>query len=325
MPPAFAMRPSPMFRCHAPCQALRHTLCALLLAWASVPAGAASEIRLLDDADHTVQLAEPAERIVSLAPHLTENLFAIGAGAQVVGAVSFSDYPQAAQKVPRVGGYSRIDLERVLALAPDLVVAWRSGNDAEQLARLRQLGIPVYTSESRSFEAIAETLLHLGALSGQDQHAATVVAELREGVAELRRRYRDATPVRVFYQVWEEPLMTVSDAHLIAQAIALCGGQNIFAHLDTLIPRIDRESVLAADPEVIVAGGMGEDRRDWLEAWKQWPELRAVREGQLVFIPPSLIQRHTPRVLEGTRMLCDALATTRAKQSASALDAAQRP
>ncbi|MHA7835800.1 MAG: cobalamin-binding protein [Algiphilus sp.] len=285
---------------------------------------AAAELRLRDDAGQQVALPEPAQRIVSLAPHLTENLFAIGAGAQVVGAVSFSDYPAAARDVPRVGGYSRIDLERVLALKPDLVVAWRSGNDPAQVDRIRHLGIPVYASEPRTFEAIAETLRHLGYLSGNTADAERVASGLRDGVDSLRRQYADAEPVRVFYQVWEEPLMTVSDAHLIAQAIALCGGENIFADLDKLIPRVGRESVLSADPDVIVAGGMGEDRRDWLEAWKQWPELTAVRENQLVFIPPSLIQRHTPRVLEGTRMLCEALAAAR-RDGPAASDAAQRP
>ncbi|WP_420429768.1 cobalamin-binding protein [Algiphilus sp.] len=285
---------------------------------------AAAELRLRDDAGNNVTLERPAQRIVSLAPHLTENLFAIGAGDQVVGAVSFSDYPDAAQEVPRVGGYSRIDLERVLALEPDLVVAWRSGNDPAQVDRLRQLGIPVYTSEPRTFAAISDTLIQLGTLSGNMEAAGRVAAQLRDGVATLRERYAEATPVRVFYQVWEAPLMTVSDAHLIAQAIALCGGENVFANLDSLIPRVDRESVLSADPEVIVAGGMGEDRRDWLEAWKQWPKLTAVREEQLVFIPPSLIQRHTPRVLEGTRMLCEALDRARHSQR-SASNAAPSP
>lgn len=283
----------------------------------TVPLPAAPAITVQDDAGNTIALERSAQRIVSLAPHLTENLFAIGAGSQVVGAVSFSDHPEAAKRIPRVGGYSRVDLERILALKPDLIVAWRSGNDPAQIARLRDLGIPVYSSESRTFDAIADTLLQLGRLSGNETQAATVAASLREGVAKLARQYRGAAPVRVFYQVWEAPLMTVSDDHLIAQAIALCGGSNIFGDLDTLVPRIDRESVLAADPEVIIAGGMGEDRRDWLEAWRQWPQLHAVREEQLVFIPPSLIQRHTPRALKGARMMCTALAEARAQRTAA--------
>jgi len=289
-----------------------------LLAWLVIvwtaPLHASPAVEVTDDGGLTVQLAQPAQRIVSLAPHLTENLFAIGAGQQVVGAVSFSDHPQAAKRIPRVGGYSRVDIERILALKPDLVVAWRSGNDPAQVERLRGFGIPVYTSESRTFNAIADTLMKLGRMSGKETRATTVAASLREGVARLAREYENAAPVSVFYQVWEAPLMTVSDDHLIAQAIALCGGRNIFGDLDTLVPRVNRESVLEADPQVIVAGGMGEDRRDWLEAWRQWPQLTAVREERLVFIPPSLIQRHTPRALKGTRMLCKALAEVRAQQ-----------
>lgn len=296
------------------------SLLALLVTIWTAPAPATPAVELTDDAGHSIQLAQPAQRIVSLAPHLTENLFAIGAGKQVVGAVSFSDHPEAAKQIPRVGGYSRVDIERILALKPDLVVAWRSGNDRAQVDRLRTLGIPVYTSESRTFNAIADTLTNLGRLSGNEEHAATVAASLREGVARLGRKYEKAAPVSVFYQVWEEPLMTVSDDHLIAQAIALCGGRNIFGDLDTLVPRVNRESVLEADPQVIVAGGMGEDRRDWLEAWRQWPQLQAVREERLVFIPPSLIQRHTPRALKGTRMLCKALADVRTQQAAPPAD-----
>lgn len=309
MPPAIPARALDTFR--------RSAFVTLLAILWTVPIHAAPAITVQDDADNSVELDRPAQRIVSLAPHLTENLFAVGAGSQVVGAVSFSDHPEAAKRIPRVGGYSRVDLERILALKPDLIVAWRSGNDPAQITRLRDLGIPVYTSESRTFDAIADTLVQLGRMSGNEHQAATVAASLREGVARLARQYRDAAPVRVFYQVWESPLMTVSDDHLIAQAIALCGGSNIFGDLDTLVPRVDRESVLEADPEVIIAGGMGEDRPDWLEAWRQWPQLHAVREEQLVFIPPSLIQRHTPRALKGARMICTALAKARTQRSAA--------
>ena len=292
----------------------------LLLLPAIAPA---APVAVVDDAGNRLRLDAPAQRIVSLAPHLTENLFAVGAGEQIVGASQFSDHPPEAEDIPRIGGYSRIDIERVLALEPDLVVGWSSGNDMAQLERLIGLGVPVYISEPRSFADIASTLERLGHLSGNDATGSRAAEALLSGVSALETRYRDAEPVSVFYQVWQQPLMTVNDDHLIAKAIALCGGDNVFGALDTLVPRIDRESVLEIDPEVIAAGGMGEDRRDWVEAWRQWPQLQAVRKEQLLFIPPSLIQRHTPRVLEGTTLLCDALAAARAARAGSTRDTAQ--
>lgn len=298
-------------------QLSRHSsVCALLLLLALPAAAAAEALRVTDDTGRELRLAAPAERIVSLAPHLTENLFAVGAGPRIKGATSFSDYPEAAADIPRVGGYSRIDIESILALEPDLVVAWASGNDRGQIERLIELGLSVYISEPRNFEGIARTLERLGALSGNAAQGAAAAEQLREGAEALAARYRDAAPVTVFYQVWEQPLMTVNDEHLINEAIDLCGGDNVFGHLDRLVPRIDRESVLQADPEVIVAGGMGEDRRDWVEAWRQWPELRAVRDEALLFIPPSLIQRHTARVLEGATQLCSHLERVRARRDA---------
>lgn len=281
-----------------------------------LPSVAAQGLRVTDDEGRELRLTAPAERIVSLAPHLTENLFAVGAGRQIKGATSFSDYPEAAANIPRVGGYSRIDIESILALEPDLIVAWASGNDRGQVQRLIELGLPVYISEPRNFEGIAHTLERLGQLSGNAAQGAEAAADLRDGAAHLAERYAGAEPVTVFYQVWEQPLMTVNDEHLINEAISLCGGDNVFGHLDNLVPRIDRESVLQANPEVIVAGGMGEDRRDWVDAWRQWPELRAVRNEALLFIPPSLIQRHTARVLEGATRLCTHLERVRARRDA---------
>ena len=286
----------------------------LTLGIAGAGADARAAITATDDEGRELRLERPAERIVSLAPHLTENLFAVGAGERIKGATSFSDYPAAAAEIPRVGGYSRIDIESILALEPDLVVAWASGNDRGQIERLIALGLTVYISEPRDFHGIARTLDRLGRLSGNAEQGARAAETLRDGAAALAKRYADAARVPVFYQVWEQPLMTINDAHLINEAISICGGDNVFGHLDSLVPRIDRESVLEADPAVIVAGGMGEDRRDWVEAWRQWPELQAVRNDALLFVPPSLIQRHTARVLEGTRMLCEQLESVRARR-----------
>lgn len=266
-----------------------------------------SGIAVLDDLDREVVLEGPAQRVISLAPNLTENLFAVGAGDQLVGVVSYSDYPEAAKEIQQVGSFHQLDMERIVALQPDLVVAWVTGGTRRQAERLEALGHTVFYSEPRTFDDIADTLERLGTLTGNDEQGRRAARALRDETESLRARYSEQAPVTVFYQVWDQPLMTVSDEHLIGRAIQLCGGSNVFSEVDALIPRIDRESVLKADPEVIVAGGMGEENRGWLEAWRKWPRLHAVRSEQLVFIPPSLIQRHTPRALQGTRMLCEAL------------------
>ncbi|SEK23864.1 iron complex transport system substrate-binding protein [Ectothiorhodospira marina] len=267
-----------------------------------------------DDKGREVHLEAPARRIISLAPHITENLFAVGAGDQIVGTVNYSDYPQAAEDIPRVGSYKQLDLESILALEPDLVVAWESGNVRAQLERLEALGYPLYFSNPQTFEQLASGLARLGRLSGHVTGGEEAETQVRHTLAELEDRYGQQPPVTVFYQVWDRPLMTLNEEHLISQAIHLCGGENIFGHLDTLVPRLNREVILAADPEAIIGGGMGEDNPQWVEDWRRWSDMTAVQRDNLFFIPPSLIQRPTPRILEGTRMICDFLETARERR-----------
>ncbi|WP_290634148.1 cobalamin-binding protein, partial [Aquisalimonas sp.] len=244
----------------------------------------------------------------------TELLFAAGAGDAVVGAVSYSDYPPEAEEVPRVGSYKRLDMETLLAREPDLIVGWITGNPSEQLERLQELGVPLYLSEPRELDDIASTLERLGVLTGTAGHAADEATAFRDAIDGIRDEYADAEPVRVFYQVWDDPLMTVNDAHLISQAAALCGGDNVFGELGSLTPRIDTESVLDRDPEAIVAGGMGEADETWLEPWRGYDSLTATRRDNLFFVPPSSIQRPTPRVAEGSRILCEQLERARERR-----------
>ncbi|KAF0805723.1 Fe3+-hydroxamate ABC transporter periplasmic binding protein [Alcanivorax xiamenensis] len=267
-----------------------------------------------DDVGREVCLEHPAQRIVGLSPGAVELLFSAGAGEQVVGAVGFSDEPPAARKVPRVGSYKRLDLEAILALKPDLVIAWRSGNPAGQTEQLERLGLTVYYSEPVRFEMIGTTLERFARLAGTEQLGKPVAEQFRAGIDALRQRHGDAKPITVFYQVWEEPLMTVNDRHLISEAIRLCGGVNVFGELPALTPRIGREAVLGADPEVIIAGGMGEDNPAWLDPWREFGSLTAVRRDNLFFVPPSTLQRPTPRMLEGTRRLCKHLEQARARR-----------
>ncbi|MGB0128253.1 MAG: cobalamin-binding protein [Rhodocyclaceae bacterium] len=281
----------------------------ILAALASATAHA--EIAVRDDTGQIVRLAAPARRIVSLAPHVTENLYAAGAGAYVVGAVEYSDYPAAAKKLPRVGGYSRLDLEAIAALKPDLVVGWESGNAPAHLARLRALGLPVFLSQPQRIDDVAASIERLGELAGTSAAANAAAKAFRVRQAELRARYATRPPVRTFYQIWVEPLMTVNGEHLISDVMRLCGGENVFASLGQLAPTVTVEAVLAADPEAIVASGMGEARPEWLDNWKRWPRLQATARGNLFFIPPELVQRHTTRILDGADRLCTHLETAR--------------
>ena len=278
------------------------------------PLGRAGEICVTDDADRELCLDEPAERIVALSPGATELLFAAGAGDQVVGTVNHSDYPEAAQEIPRVGTYKRLDLESLLAREPDLVIGWQSGNPGEQLQRLRQFDVPLYLSEPRRFRDVATTLKRLGKMAGTEQQADQAADEFLDTIGELRETYADADPVTLFYQIWPDPLMTINDDHLMGQATRLCGGNNVFGDLDSLTPRINRESVLERDPEAIVAGGMGEADRSWLDPWREFEELQAVKRRNLFFVPPSTIQRPTPRLVEGVRILCRKLETARGRR-----------
>lgn len=288
----------------------------MLLAGALTPARAASGNRVCvtDDAARRVCLAQPARRIVALSPGATELLFDAGAGARLVGAVSFSDFPAAARAIPRVGSYKRLDLERILALKPDLIVAWRSGNPTAQTERLEALGQTLYYSEPRRLDDVATTLERFARLAGSAATGNAVARAFRAGIAALATRYRKAAPVRVFYQVWEEPLMTVNDDHLISQVIHLCGGVNVFGDLPALTPRISREAVLGANPEAIVAGGMGEENTAWLGPWRAFSSLIAVQRGNLFFVPPSTLQRPTPRLLQGARTLCGHLERARERR-----------
>ncbi|MDQ2694606.1 MAG: cobalamin-binding protein [Pseudomonadota bacterium] len=275
------------------------------------PAVSLAQAGVVDDAGNAVALAQPARRIVSLAPHATELLFAVGAGPQVVGVMAFSDYPPPARALPRVGGYAGLDLEAIVALRPDLVVAWSSGNPAAHIDRLRALGMAVFVSEPRRLDDIPRTLDRLGALTGHRDEARRAAAAFRARLAALAQRHRERPKVRVFYQVWDRPLVTLNGEHLVNHLIELCGGRNVFAALPVLAPHVGVEAVIAAAPQAIVASGTAAAASRWLFAWRRWDTLPAVAAGNLFMIHPDLGLRPTPRILEGAQALCGALEQAR--------------
>ncbi|MBX3675748.1 MAG: cobalamin-binding protein [Rhodocyclaceae bacterium] len=286
-------------------------LIALLIA-----APALADIAVRDDTGQTIRLARPAQRIVSLAPHITENLFAIGAGGRVVGTVDFSNFPEAAKRIPRVGGYEKIDLEAVAALRPDLVIAWESGNIASHVAKLKAIGLPVLLTDTKRIEDVPADLERLGELSGARDEARAAAAQFRSRLAALTARHAARPRVATFYQVWNQPLMTVGGGQIISDAIHLCGGDNVFAGLRQMAAAVTVEAVLAANPEAIVASGMDEARPEWLDEWRRWPALTAVARNNLFFVPPDHLQRHTPRILDGIERLCGHLDTARSRRPA---------
>jgi iron complex transport system substrate-binding protein len=277
---------------------------------------AQADVSVIDDSGATVRLARPARRIASLAPHVTENLFAAGAGERIAGTVDYSDYPEAAKKLPRVGGYSRFDLEAVAALKPDLIIAWQSGNAAAHVDKLRALGFPLYVSQPNRIEDVASELERLGVLAGSNATANAAAGQFRERLAGLQKRYAGRPPVRTFYQIWKQPLMTIGRRQIISDVVRLCGGENVFAGFETMAPTVTVEAVIAANPEAIIASGMGDSRPEWLNDWKRWTSIGAVVRDNLFFVPPELIQRHTPRLLDGAERLCQHLETARSRRPA---------
>lgn len=270
-------------------------------------------ISVTDDSGETVKLEAPARRIISLSPHLTETLFAAGAGDYVVGVVKFSNYPEAARKIQRVGNYEQLDLETIISLKPDLVIAWGSGNAASQIQKLKSLGLAVYTSEPRKIDDIAANLERLGKLAGTQSIATKAALEFRKEHLRLKKTYSRQKKMAVFYEIWNRPLMTINGQHIISNVIKLCGGENIFSNLTILAPVIDIEAVINKNPEVIISSVHTELQSEWREQWQHWTHLKAVSNNNLYFIPPDIILRHSPRILQGARMLCEQLDDARNK------------
>ena len=299
---------------------LRHFLTLAFIAaaiFASTQARAEA-LTVTDDTGAAVTLAAPAHRVVSLAPHVTELLFAAGGGARVVGAVSYSDYPPQAKAIPRVGDNKSLDLERIVAMKPDLIVVWRHGNAMRQIDRLRELHVPLFFSEPQRLDDIPVTIDKLGILLGTSAQANEASDAFRHDIAGLRTRYSNRPPVSVFYQVWDDPLMTLNGTHIVSQVIDLCGGHNVFTALKPLVPTISTEAVLAADPEAIVTATPGATSSEHplpsLDTWRKWPSIKAVARNNLFGIDGDLINRPTPRLALGAATLCEDLEVARTRR-----------
>lgn len=283
---------------------------AFALTLALTAGSVAAPLAVTDGTGKVVTLAAPAQRIVSLAPSATELLYASGAGNRVVAVTNPADWPPGAIALPRVGDARTLDLERIVGLRPDLAVAWPYVAPA-QIERLEALGIPIYRSDPHTPEAIALDIERLGILAGSADAARAAAMRFRSRLAALGKRPHGPGSIRVFYEIWHVPLYTVGGAHLISAAIALCGGENVFSALSLPAPSVSVEAVLAARPAAIIAGTDGAVRPAWLDAWRQWADLPAVRAGNLFVVDANLLHRPGPRFVDGAEALCDVIERAR--------------
>ena len=269
-----------------------------------------ADISVIDDSGQRITLKAPAKRIISLAPHVTELLFAAGAGAKVVGVSAASDYPQEARRLPSTGNSSRLDLERITLLNPDLIVAWTSGNHPSQITQLKKQGYVVFESEPKNFDDIASTLEKLGKLAG-NTHGLDAATRFRGTIASIRQQYQERELITVFYQIWPSPLMTLNDQHLVSQALRLCGAINIFGKLPQLAPTVSREAVLAANPDTIL---ISDESSSSISDWRKIPSLKAVRQQQVITVDGNLLNRAGPRMPEAVAVLCKQIDMMRSQQ-----------
>jgi iron complex transport system substrate-binding protein len=286
----------------------------LALLGVKAQAQAQAAISVVDDSGKPVVLARPAQRVISMAPHVTELLFAAGGGARIIGAMNYSDYPREARSIPLIGSNSQIDLERVIALKPDLLIVWQSGNTARQIAQLQSLGIPVFDSEPRKLETVATSLERFGRLLGTEPQAQLAAARLRAKVAALSKRYGSRPQVAVFYQAWDNPVYTLNGDQIASDAIRLCGGRNVFGDLKTIAPQVSVEAVLQLDPEVIVGGKLYTPQDRGLSIWQPYKGMTAVKRNNLFTLDEELLTRPGPRIVDGAATLCTRLEEARARR-----------
>jgi iron complex transport system substrate-binding protein len=284
-----------------------------VLAWplaqiSAAHAGEASALQLQDDDQRPLELARPAQRIVSLAPGATAMLFAAGAGDRVIGTSDYSNEPAAAKAIERVGDSQSFDLERILALHPDVVVVWSGGTSPTQLARLAGVGLRIYRHRVTRLDDIPSSLLRLGRLAGSEPQAQAAATQLMQRIAALRARYLQAVPVTVLIQVWDRPIYTVGRNEIMSDVIHACGYRNVYEDLADPGPAVTLESVLSRDPDIILA--LAPDERsgpDWVAGWRAYPSMRAVRSGRVLAWTDQRLSRLGPSIVDAAEDLCRAL------------------
>ena len=265
-----------------------------------------ADITLPQPNGETLTLNAPAGRIITLAPNLAEMVFAAGAGERLKAVVEYSNFPAQVLKIPRIGDAFRIDLERIVELEPDLVIAWKSGNPQTALQKLEQLGITVWQVEITRPEEIADTVENISFAAGTQAIGQDVAGRLRSKLALVQQQNASKAPVSYFYQIAPRPLYTINGQHIISHSLAVCGGVNVFSELPTLAPQISRESVILANPRAMIAPEISGDPPA-LSVWQDWPQLQAVQNKAMLYLPADEISQATPRLLDSIELACKLL------------------
>lgn len=269
---------------------------------------------LTDDRGRSIHLNRSARRIISLAPNITELVFAAGAGNKLVGVSSFSDYPDAAKLIPNIGDASSLDLERIVALNPDLVIAWGGGNRAVDIDKLEKLGLTVFVTKADRLEDISRLLRKTGKLAGTLEIAEISANAYDIELYKIKQNYKNRKQVGVLYLIWHQPFMTVGGNHIISDIISICGGINVFSAAPSLTLVVSEENILEIDPQVIISSMLFESPEAGAqELWQKFSYIKAMRNDHLFFVHPDLILRQTPRMLKATRRICEQIESARSE------------
>ena len=265
-------------------------------------------LQVQDDDQRSLELLRPAQRIVSLAPGATAMLFAAGAGQRVVGTSDYSNEPEAAKAIERVGDSQSFDLERILGLHPDVVVVWSGGTSPTQVARLESVGLRIYRHRLTRLDDIAPSLVRLGRLTGTQAAAQAAAAQITQRIGALRNLYLQAAPASVLLQAWDRPIYTVGRAEIMTDVIHACGYRNLYEDLTDPGPAVTLESVLARDPDIILAlAPDANSARDWVAGWSAYASMRAVRSGRVLAWTDQRLSRLGPSIVDAAEDLCRAL------------------
>ncbi|WP_223485627.1 cobalamin-binding protein [Pseudomonas sp. A-RE-19] len=243
------------------------------------------------------------ERVVSLAPSLSEIVVELNSADLLVGVLDAGERPAELKGIPSVGSYGQLDMERLLSLKPDLLLLWPGSMGPAQREQLKGLNIPTYVAEPHNLEQLAAQIEVIAAQLGRPERGVSLAENLRQRLGSLRQRYRRDEPLRVFYQVWDRPLYTVGGGQIISDALQVCGARNVFADLTQPAPQVSVEAVLQRNPEVILASDQAQ-----LDAWKTWAQVTAVAQGQLLLVTDKGLERPSGQMIEATAKLCQLIA-----------------
>ncbi len=268
-------------------------------------ASSTTSISVEDDSGSTIILTKPAKRIIALAPHIVENVYSAGAGDLLVASVNYANYPPEAEKLPKVGGYNKFNIEAIAALKPDVIFAWQSGTPDHFFEKLKQLGIPLYLDEPSTIKEVANSIRNIGILTGRNDVAEKAAQVHLQDLAKLKKTQANKKPIKVFYQVWDDPLYTINGKQIISDVLRLCGGINIYASESIKAPIISLESLIERDPDVIMTGSTHKSSDEALGRWKTWSSMSAVKHNNLFVVNADIVSRHTARIIQGAESVCE--------------------